>query len=273
MDASSQEIAHYCAQLPGPATACQQNVRRLTETLIVKLGLEVTESEFRNQLFVYNMLEHQKIKVARPYRFVRASDSYGFCNGYLIMEYIQGQRLDEGSLCNNEKIVSLAASAIQSIHETSASRLSQETPPGSLFGSIHYGFPWGDGSAEGSFHSMEDLERCIQKRLVCSNHAARSVDFDGFSDRHMVLCHLDLAPRNLLLTTNDIIAVLDWASMGWFPSAFELASLEYLQTVASADEAKFLRSIKAHLQKLKPLEENDLIVLGQVHANSIRYAF
>ncbi|GIZ40982.1 hypothetical protein CKM354_000430100 [Cercospora kikuchii] len=95
IEASSEEIMNYCAQPSVSAVASCQNIRRLSETLVVKFGFEVTKSEYKNQLFVYDMLANKKIKIARLYRFFRAVDSYGFSNGYLVTEYVREQRLQE----------------------------------------------------------------------------------------------------------------------------------------------------------------------------------
>lgn len=49
-----------------------------------------------------------------------------------------------------------------------------------------------------------------------------SVKFDSNS---LVFCHLDLAPRNMLLLGNAVICLLDWASAGFYPRVLEVCAL------------------------------------------------
>jgi thiamine kinase-like enzyme len=44
----------------------------------------------------------------------------------------------------------------------------------------------------------------------------------------LVLCHLDIAPRNILWREDGSICFLDWASAGFYPRSFEFAAQNYL---------------------------------------------
>jgi len=65
----------------------------------------------------------------------------------------------------------------------------------------------------------------------------RRLKHDGLSlsfqecDLKLVLCHLDIAPRNILWLDEDdgALCIVDWASAGYYPRIFEWCSLDILR--------------------------------------------
>lgn len=41
------------------------------------------------------------------------------------------------------------------------------------------------------------------------------------------MCHLDIAPRNLLYLADGSVCLLDWATAGFYPRFFEVCVLTY----------------------------------------------
>ena len=39
----------------------------------------------------------------------------------------------------------------------------------------------------------------------------------------LVLCHLDLVPRNIIITHENVVGILDWETLAIYPPIFELA--------------------------------------------------
>jgi Phosphotransferase enzyme family len=46
----------------------------------------------------------------------------------------------------------------------------------------------------------------------------------SFQGCELVLCHLEIAPRNILWTPGDVICLLDWASAGYYSRIFEFCA-------------------------------------------------
>lgn len=42
--------------------------------------------------------------------------------------------------------------------------------------------------------------------------------------RELVLCHLNIAPRNILWQENGSFCLIDWASAGYYPRLFEFCA-------------------------------------------------
>jgi hypothetical protein len=49
-----------------------------------------------------------------------------------------------------------------------------------------------------------------------------STDKFDFSSAKLVMCHTDLAPRNILWLGDGLLALLDWGSAGFYPQVFEV---------------------------------------------------
>lgn len=87
--------------------------------------------------------------------------------------------------------------------------------PGPLGGGASCGILWSEHSEEPHLHSVQDMEEWFNRRLTRQDPRLT------FSESELVLCHLDIAPRNFLLLQDGSICLLDWASAGFYPRVFE----------------------------------------------------
>ena len=72
-----------------------------------------------------------------------------------------------------------------------------------------------------------------------------------FAKYNFVLCHLDIASRNIIVLENDSICLLDWESAGFFPRFFEICT----QHIVFWREERFSGQI---LKRMEISEEEDV---------------
>lgn len=145
--------------------------------------------------------------------------------GYILMQYIEGDVLDE-------KWPGLDIHTRQDIHCQLNDFLRQlhtiRLPaPGPLGGDLCRGPLFTDCGA-GLFRSHKDLESWFDERLpVCQQFHRAPQTQPSFSGqfRNLVMCHMDIAARNLVLDRQRRVWVLDWAYAGGYPVYFEEAVL------------------------------------------------
>ena len=69
---------------------------------------------------------------------------------------------------------------------------------------------------------MLDVERYFNSRLV---NGSSQLDFGKYS---AVLCHLDVAPRNILWQEDGSICLLDWEYAGFYLRVLEICAQRVL---------------------------------------------
>jgi len=79
-----------------------------------------------------------------------------------------------------------------------------------------------------------------------------------FTAATLVVCHTDLAPRNLLRLDSGKIALLDWGSAGFYPPIFEIYALR-----TRADREPFFASILDRL-RLDEEQEGQIQLLAKI---------
>lgn len=149
----------------------------------------VTQVEADNQAFASTFLEPHLVRVPRVHRFFQEQGI-----GYLVMDYINGVVIDP----LGEEQYSKVEEILSHLHSISAQT------PGNLGGvGMIYGCPFPDeGIPSGS---VEDLEKWFKSRLF-----PRQGHEVSFSRCKFVVCHRDLAPRNLLWKSDGSVYLLDW---------------------------------------------------------------
>ncbi|KAK0246602.1 hypothetical protein LTS09_018256, partial [Friedmanniomyces endolithicus] len=199
-----EDIVQWCQasdrELIGGFDTTTKVIRK--DNLAIKFGA-VYQEEADNQGEAYKLLSNEFIRVPLVYHFfIRGSV------GYLVMEYIDGAGSDwEG----DEDILAVARCFVHMHTFTSF-------PPGPLRQGTSRGLLWPEADPP-SFGSSEELAAFVNSRLV-----VQTPDF-SVSDDALCLCHLDIAPRNLLKVADASIAILDWSSAGYYPRSFEIAAL------------------------------------------------
>ncbi|KAF3914929.1 hypothetical protein ABW20_dc0108497 [Dactylellina cionopaga] len=95
----------------------------------------------------------------------------------------------------------------------------QGTVPGSLGGGISCGLFWQDDYP--NFQTIDQLEDWVNKRARVRSDLSIAI-----KDCPLVLCHLDVAPRNIIRQNDGTLYLLDWESAGYYPEFFETAALK-----------------------------------------------
>jgi len=87
-----------------------------------------------------------------------------------------------------------------------------------------------------------------------------------FSESVLVLCHLDIAPRNFLLLEDSSVCLLDWASAGFYPRVFEECVLRITRGLRDSFDEDALK-----LRDLTDKEEVQINSMMQAYYNSVRF--
>ena len=230
----------------GSDTSFAGRVVKISESAVIKFGIEVTESEANNQRGAYQLLDPSIVRVPRVYRFFRQGR-----NGYIVMEYIEGQTL---TLPNNRHIMQRVADVL-----THLATISYHIP-GPFKSGIPRGLYWPEDE-EISFKSMSDLERYFNSRL---SKSGPQLDLSNCS---AVLCHLDIAPRNILRQKDGSICLLDWEFAGFYPRVLEVV----MQRVFLGRDNGFNKILLDYTPDLTEEEEAQAELIMRAYSNNQRY--
>lgn len=188
------------------------NVIRLSDNIVAKVGLGVRASEAKTQEFAYQSVDPKIVHIPQVYRFFHRERF-----GYLFMEYVSGRQLDKLDLNDNTDIIPRVAKIISHLGTIRGSQV-----PGHVGSGAPEGYLWGDDGAGTNFTCVADMEAWLNKRLAIRN---KSIDL---TSHPLVLCHMDLCRRNMILKEDNTISLLDWAFSGFYPRYFEFASLSLM---------------------------------------------
>ncbi|CZS96541.1 uncharacterized protein RAG0_05821 [Rhynchosporium agropyri] len=134
--------------------------------------------------------------------------------------------------------------------------------PGPLGGGESCGILWSEHSEEPLLHSVEEMEIWFNRRLRKQDHKL------GFGESVLVLCHLDLAPRNFLLLEDGSVCLLDWASAGFCPRVFEECAIRVTRGLQDSFDEDALK-----LKDSSEKEEVQISSMMQAYYNTVRYHF
>lgn len=208
MDLSDTEIIQRCKQatpddLLGDLSS-DNKIFRLNQFLVVKFGFLLSEDEARNQMKAHEILDPSIVRIPRVYRYFRDSSRYG----YIVMDYMKGEQKEAITTATQIRDMTL-------ILQHFASQTS--SIPGSLAGGPSCSCIFGESDCP-TFASVGDLERWFNLQLFDTTKRV------SFQQLDLILCHLDLFPRNILWLDGQPPCVLDWASAGFYPRLFERCS-------------------------------------------------
>lgn len=193
----------------GICTNDRPHVVKVTSTAIMKMDISV-EAEVAN---MEEVLKKSYVRLPRVYRTLSDGQSE-----YIVMEYIDGERLDhikwetrterERQHIKNE--IKQALISLARLCSTVPGPV-KNTARGRLF-SVY--------GAHTKFSSVHELEEWLTAKLF------REGSLIGAFDQ-LVMCHMDLNPRNLILDKAGHLFFLDWAHAGYYPPEFQEALLLY----------------------------------------------
>jgi hypothetical protein len=221
ISATDEELVAFCkANRNGEA-----RIVRLSEAVLIKFGIDVTAAEFANQQFVWEHTSASTFRVPKPIRYFqdRSLGRHLFI-GYLIMEFIHGTNLSSylgsATASEQEKVVD---GLIQALDHLAGMPSPTGQGPGPIGGAPPRGYLWSDGGINSRFNSLPELEDFLNT-LVDYASGPNKERFD-FVSANLVMCHTDLAPRNILKLDDGRLALLDWANSGCYPRIFEIYAL------------------------------------------------
>ena len=219
----------------------------------MKFGWGVTAEEADNQRKAFELLDRNIVRVPRLYRYFTRSEGKGFPpTGFIVMEYIHGevlQSLNSGQIDQIAQIL-LYLSSIQSQH------------PGPLQGGVSRGLLW-EESGKPAFKTVPQMESWLNFRLP---DVESKLTLEKYP---LVLCHLDLAPRNIIWLADGSVCLIDWASAGFYPRFFEGCLLKIMQHSHGNYEVTLIE----RMEKLTEDEEAQMLLLAHSFYNGIKYSF
>lgn len=221
--ASEEEIVEFCEQAQHNNCGAVHGYKfghpliKLSDQVVVKYGQGVTPQEASAQRFSWEKCDRRIVRVPRVYRFFTRKSGF-WSVGYLIMEYVDGMTLDKMDKHALSESMPQISAAIQHINSIPG------LYPGPIGGGEAHGILWSEVGSGRGFSSKNDLQGWLNERLAYCD-GGKSIDI---SKAELYLCHMDLAPRNLMLDRRDgILYVLDWKTAGFYPRYFEMWSLEF----------------------------------------------
>ncbi|KAJ5577554.1 uncharacterized protein N7459_006518 [Penicillium hispanicum] len=198
---------------------------RIADNAVVKYGYDVQLWEAMNMAFV---AQHTTIRLPRVFdawveHENKDVDETGTC--FIVMSYIDGRLLDEvWQDLHDARRDDIQEQLHRFIREL---RQTESEYPGPVGGGICQGAFFTDYGA-GPFSSREELEAWFDERLaVCRDFGVTDKvqrSFRGEFQR-LVMCHMDLHPRNIMLDCDGKDWLIDWAYAGMYPAYFETAAI------------------------------------------------
>lgn len=206
ISATDNELVHYCSSDPSRNIIHHLEgggtIVRISQNIVVKFGYGVTECEANNQRIARELVDPMIVHIPAVHRFFRSGDV-----GYIVMEYVEGS-VDECVV--DPSRVKKMAGVIAHLAEIKSSKV------GPLAGGYVRGQLWTE-DLDFAPTSLHDVEAYYNRVL-----RSQKLTLDG-SD--MVLCHLDIAPRNVVWLRDNSVCLLDWQSAGFYPRVFEHCAL------------------------------------------------
>ncbi|OJJ47418.1 hypothetical protein ASPZODRAFT_132392 [Penicilliopsis zonata CBS 506.65] len=206
---TKQSIIDYCRSCPedqliGGLRSGNQVVKLPGCDLVVKFGPHVFAYEAKNQQEAYSIIDQNIIIVPRVHDFFVDDERWG----YMISDFIPGETIDSLSESHIQKL----AHVLEHLQSITADRA------GSLCGGPSIGLLWPDTN-DLIINTVQQVEEWFNSRLFPGDGKVY------FEPSPLVLCHLDIAPRNIIWLDDGSICLLDWASAGFYPRLLEFASL------------------------------------------------
>lgn len=215
---------------------------------MVKFGSYISKFEFDNIKLVKSLVDPSIVHIPDVYRFF--TDHQG--RGYILMEYVHGRKINP---LEDSKLVQKIANItnhFSTIRGDFPGTLSRGPCSSILFPEV----------VRVTFDTLQDMEDWFNERLLPHDP---KLSLRGFE---LVLCHLDLTPRNIIWKDDGSICIIDWASAGFYPRFFEFAAQQYLEGF----EKKYNRLLLDSMAPLSDHEQAQSMAVMIARGNSERYA-
>jgi len=198
---------------------------RILTDVFLKQSFDSSDYEHRNQLYAWELCDTRILRVAKPLRWFEHADPTGVVWSYLLMEYLPGTTIEDyihatpkPTQRDIEPLVSKIFDAVQHLQTVSRRKC---TRPGPLSGANPCGFPWRNYGLPQQTHCLQDLQALVYRILdIGGEHGVPTLALS-----RPQLVHGDLAARNIMILDDGSIAILDWATLSYYPPVFEVAAL------------------------------------------------
>lgn len=249
---SPQEaIINFCADPPSELCLTDpqysNRVVKLPGHGLVKYGRGVRPNEAQNQRCAREIVDPAIVYVPEVYRNFTDADGIE----YIVMEHVEGKPvtcLDTSSL--KDRVTKMLAH-FATIHSLDPGPLGHGSSPALIFGE----------QEEPEFHSITDVEQWINARLL--KHQT-PISLQGLQ---LSLCHLDIAPRNMLERNDGSICLLDWASAGYYPWFFEASE----QRLVEGQDDSFHTQLLDCMRQPSAQEKRQIDAILIAHFNCQKY--
>lgn len=186
----------------------------LRDSLIVKLGRSVHETEIHNALFVR---ENTRIPVPDVYLLFALGD-----RRYAVMDHILGRCLqDHWTTLTEDERESVLSQLKDYFEQLRSLPVQPYQAPGPVYGGRLIGM-WLPEDGKEPFQSNAELVDWQNRLLAKNKHPD---DDRHFVERPLVFTHGDCSPRNLILGDDGKLWMIDWDRAGWWPDYFEYACI------------------------------------------------
>lgn len=218
-----------------------------TET-IANCKAHALQTEAINQRIARQLINPELVRIPSVYRsFLHQGHSY------IVMEYIRGRRPSTDDMPTViPKLVRLLD------HMATITGYSM----GPLGGGFSHGTMWEFEDVE--FEDVQDMEDYWNSRLITPKDVTPKV---SLRSHRLVLCHLDIAPRNILLLDDGSMCLLDWESAGFYPRFFEY-NAQWISWTADRDFSELLLKSMKQMTKEEEVQAKSVSIAW---GNSLRY--
>ena len=198
-------------------SAVAPRVRAISLSLVAK---EVPEDEADDELAALALARRLQIRAPIVRRVVKGDPVY------IIMDRIHGSTLaDRWPTLSWISTILLALQLRQYVQQLRSltSRTVGSLSSGkcrSIWVSDYYGIP--DHATSSELDAFLGFWTCY--RANSSRNSTLPLT------RRLVLCHHDLAPRNIIIDETGNVWLLDWQLSGWYPDYFEYASMQNFES-------------------------------------------
>lgn len=216
----------------------------------IKFG-RVHAGEAYNQQMAFSLLDPAIIRIPQVYDYFCINDC-----GFLVMEFVDGRHPKPAEF---RDVVPKVAKCLEYMHRFA------RPLPGPFLPGVSRGIIWTD-EQELVFPSKAFLAGYLNSRLLNGTGAF------NLNDTQMVLCHLDFAPRNILLEGSQLW-LLDWESAGYYPRAFEYCSIR-MNCGGNGEDRTYAFMLENALVTTDPLEPHEIgqdVLMETVAGNNIHY--
>ena len=103
--------------------------------------------------------------------------------------------------------------------------------------------------------------------IFFNRRISRSDSKMALEDYTLGICHLDVAPRNILWLEDGSICLLDWKSAGFYPRLLEVC----MQRINVEMDGHFNELLLASMERLTDKEEAQAQLVLQAYSNGMKY--